>query len=196
MMSEKKNSEKHRLVNELHAPARRNFPRRRVIIWRYDGLWQADLVEMRLYTRAIQQRLPIHSHHYWCAEQYAWAVPLKTKSGNDVAIVIAKIILDDKRCPKNLQTDRGKEFYNANVQKLMKKHGINYYSTYSVMKASVQPYVEEWYVETVYSQWKLQMDWFVITSCIRVQRAKALDNRYETYWRNSRDHRQTLNDGV
>jgi len=57
--------------------------------------------------------------------------------GNDVATVIAKIIRDDERCPKNLQTDRGKEFYNANVQKLLKKRGINHYSTYSVMKASV-----------------------------------------------------------
>jgi len=50
--------------------------------------------------------------------------------------VIAKIIRDDERCPKNLQTDRGKEFYNANVQKLLKKFGINHYSTYSVMSAT------------------------------------------------------------
>jgi len=33
--------------------------------------------------------------------------------------------------------DRGKKFYNVNVQKLMKKHDINHYSTYSVIKASV-----------------------------------------------------------
>jgi len=63
-------------------------------------------------------------------------LPLKIKSGNDVATVIAKIIQDYERCPKNLQIDRGKKFYNANVQKLLKKHDINY-STYSVMKASV-----------------------------------------------------------
>jgi len=31
----------------------------------------------------------------------------------------------------------GKEFYNADVQRLVNKHGINHYSTYSVMKASV-----------------------------------------------------------
>jgi len=67
--------------------------------------------------------------------KHAW--PLKTKSGNDVAIAIAKIIQNDGRCPKNLQTDRGKECYNANMQKLLKKHDINHYSTYSVMKASV-----------------------------------------------------------
>ena len=31
----------------------------------------------------------------------------------------------------------GKEFYNADVQRLMRKHDINHYSTYSVLKASV-----------------------------------------------------------
>jgi len=69
--------------------------------------------------------------------KYAWAMPLKSKNRNNVATMIAKIIRNDERCPKNLQTDRGKEFYNANVQKLLKKHGIHHYSTYSVMKASV-----------------------------------------------------------
>ncbi|KYM90759.1 hypothetical protein ALC53_01753, partial [Atta colombica] len=34
---------------ELHAPARRNFPRRRVIVRGYD-LWQTDIVEMRPYS--------------------------------------------------------------------------------------------------------------------------------------------------
>lgn len=137
-MSEKKinSSEKWRLVEELHAPARRNFPRRRVIVRGYDDLWQADVVEMRPYTRFNG------GYHYILTiidvlSKHAWAVPLKTKSGSDVTTAIAKIIRDDGRCPKNLQTDRGKEFYNGNVQKLLKKHNINHYSTYSIMKASV-----------------------------------------------------------
>jgi len=88
---------------------------------------------MRPYTRFNK------GYHYILTiidvlSKYAWAVSLKTKNGNDIATVIAKIIRDDERCPKNLQTDRGKEFYNANVQKLLKKHGINHYSTYSVIK--------------------------------------------------------------
>jgi len=47
--------------------------------------------------------------------KYAWTVPLKTKDGNEMARAIAKINRDDGRCPKSLQTDMGKEFYNANV---------------------------------------------------------------------------------
>jgi len=129
-MSEKKKSIEKRL-EELHAPARKNFPR---VIARGYYLWQADVIEMRSYTRFNK------GYHYILTvinvlSKYAWAIPLKTKSGNEMAI--AKIIRNDERCPKNLQTDMGKEFYNANVQKLFKKHDINHYSTYSVMKASV-----------------------------------------------------------
>ena len=151
MIAEKKTSEKRRLVEELHAPARKNFPRRRVVVRGYDNLWQADVVEMRPYTRFNR------GYHYILTvidvlSKYAWAVPLKAKSGNEVANAITKIIRDDGRCPKNLQTDRGKEFYNSNVQKLLKKHTINHYSTYSIMKASI---VERFNRTLKNGMWKL-----------------------------------------
>ena len=38
-----------------------------------------------------------------------------------MATAIAKIIRDDRRCSKNLQTDMGKEFYNANVLNTLEK---------------------------------------------------------------------------
>ncbi|XP_029678547.1 uncharacterized protein LOC115244761 [Formica exsecta] len=131
-----KTSEKQLLVEELHAPARKNFPRRRVIVRGYDDLWQTDVDEMRPYARFNK------GYNYILTvidvlSKYAWAVSLKSKSGNEMSKTIAKIIRDDGRCPKNFRIDRGKEFYNANVQKLMKKHSINHYSMYSVMKASV-----------------------------------------------------------
>jgi len=68
-----------------------------------------------------------------------------------MATAIAKIIRDNRRCPKNLQKEfYEKEFY-INVQKLLKKHNINYYSTYSVMKASVV----EWFNRTLKNDmWK------------------------------------------
>ena len=123
-------------MNELHAPARRNFPRRRVVIRGYDDLWQADLVEMRPYAK--QNR----GYHYILTiidafSKYAWAVPVKTKSGRDVTAAFATVLRQSDRCPRNLQTDMGKEFYNAEFQRCAKTRGINHYSTYSVMKASI-----------------------------------------------------------
>ncbi|XP_036147873.1 uncharacterized protein LOC118647319 [Monomorium pharaonis] len=129
-------SERRRLVEELHAPARRSFQRRHVIVRGYDDLWQADIVEMIPYSRFNK------GYHYILTvidvlSKHAWAIPLKSKGGSDTADAIVEIIRESARCPKNLQTDKGKEFYNADVQKILKKHDINHYSTYSVMKASV-----------------------------------------------------------
>ena len=62
--------------------------------------------------------------------KYAWAVPLKSKDGSETADAIVEIIRANGRCPKNLQTDIGKEFYNTDVHKILKKHDVNYYSTY------------------------------------------------------------------
>ena len=129
-------AEKRLLVKELHAPARRNFPRRRVVVRGFDDLWQADVVEMRPYARQN------NGHNYILTvidvlSKYAWAIPLKSKRGNETAAAFSAIFRQNDRCPKNLQTDQGKEFYNSDVRTLAKKRKINHYSTYSIMKASV-----------------------------------------------------------
>ena len=46
-------------------------------------------------------------------------------------------IFSKGRIPNNLQTDKDKEFYNTTFQNLMKKYNINFYSTYSNLKASI-----------------------------------------------------------
>ncbi|KAG5324087.1 YMD3 protein, partial [Pseudoatta argentina] len=135
---EKISSERRRLIEELHAPARRNFPRRHVIVRGYDDLWQVDVVEMRPYSGFNR------GHHYILTvidvlSKYAWAVPLKSKGGSETANAISKIVRESRRCPKNLQTDMGKEFYNADVQKILKKHDVNHYSTYSTLKTGYTP---------------------------------------------------------
>ena len=123
------------VVEELHKPARRNYPRRKYDIRGIDETWQADLVEMQPYSRENR------GHNYLLTvidimSKYAWAVPVKRKTGEDVTAAM-KLILKGGRKPRNLHTDRGKEFYNKPFQELMKRHKINLYSTYSNLKASI-----------------------------------------------------------
>lgn len=140
--------EKLRLVKELHAPARRNYPRRRVITHGYDDLWQADLVDMQPYAR-INNGFKYILTIIDVLSKYARAVPLKSKSAKDVCEAFTTIISGPRK-PENLQTDNGKEFYNASFKSLLSKYGINHYSTYSVMKASV---VERWNRTLKNSMW-------------------------------------------
>ncbi|XP_011052608.1 PREDICTED: uncharacterized protein LOC105145010 [Acromyrmex echinatior] len=87
---EKISPERCRFIEELHASARRNFPRRRIIVRGYDDLWQADVVEMRPYSGFNR------GHHYILTvdvlSKCAWAVPLKSKGGSDTANAIARLL--------------------------------------------------------------------------------------------------------
>lgn len=126
---------KQTIVEELHTPARRNYPRRKFDVRGLDETWQADLVEMQPYSRENK------GYRYMLTtidvfSKYAWAIPVKTKNAKDITEAM-QIILQKNRRPKNLQTDKGKEFYNSNFQNLMKKHKINLYSTFSNLKASI-----------------------------------------------------------
>jgi len=93
----------------------------------------------------------------------------------------------------------GKEFYNADVQQLVKIHGINHYSTYSVLKASV---VERFnrtlkkHVEDVYIPRKLQVDRRAAASRVRLQCAQASNDWHAIRRRHARGRRKTLEYGV
>ena len=69
--------------------------------------------------------------------KYAWAIPVIKKTGEDVTAAMKSVLRESGRVPKNLHTDRGKEFYNKNFQTLMAKYGINLYSAYSNLKVSI-----------------------------------------------------------
>lgn len=123
------------VVNELHRDVRRNFPRRKTVMKGVDETFQADLVEMIPYAKQnrnfkyILTVIDIFS-------KYAWAIPIRNKTGKDVANAM-QLVFDEKRYPKNMHTDMGKEFYNTYFKKLMDLYKINHYSTFSTKKAAI-----------------------------------------------------------
>lgn len=122
------------LAEELHKPARRKYTRRKVTLKGISDLFQADLVEMGAYARENQGMKYILTMIN-CFTKFAFAVPLKSKSGVDVAHALEPIL--KKHPMKHLQTDQGKEFFNRHVNAVVKKYKVNLYSTYSDLKASI-----------------------------------------------------------
>jgi len=90
------------------------------------------------------------------------------------------IIRKSGRQSKNLQTDMGKEIYNVDVQRLVNKHGINHYFTYSVMKASV---VEQFNRTLKNDMWKTftlngNYKWIDLLPHLKLQCSKASNDRH------------------
>ena len=67
--------------------------------------------------------------------KYGWVVPLKNKTGVEVAEAFSKIFKE--RRPEKIWVDKGKEFYNKTVKAL----GVELYSTENEEKCFV---VERW----------------------------------------------------
>jgi hypothetical protein len=67
--------------------------------------------------------------------KFSWVIPVKNKTGDLVTSAFQNIL--KSRQPNNLQTDQGKEFFNTTFQKLMDKHDINHYHTFSDKKAAI-----------------------------------------------------------
>lgn len=152
------------VVNELHKPARKNFPRRRTIIKGLLDLYQADLIEFIPYERVNK------GYRYVlivinCFSKFAWARPLKTKTGTEVTSAFENILQSLKSdVPTNLQVDDGKEFWNKQFQDLCKKYKINLYSTYSVLKATIVERLIRTIKNLIYKKFSLrgQYKWFDI----------------------------------
>lgn len=126
------------LANELHKPIKRNFPKRRVFSPSVDSIWAGDLVDMQSFSRQnkgykyILMIIDVFS-------KYGWAVPLKSKTGINVANALKKLFKE--RIPTKIWFDKGKEIYNKHVNELLEKNNVKLYSTENEEKASV---VERW----------------------------------------------------
>lgn len=122
-------------THTLHAPARKHYPTRRYVVHDIDEQWQADLADVSLLSKRnkgynfILTVIDLFS-------RYAWARPLKSKRGDEVAKAF-KSIFNEGRIPKRIQTDQGKEFENRHVRTLFQEYDIELFSVKSAYKAAV-----------------------------------------------------------
>ena len=122
-------------VYTLHKPARRRYKRSRVIVSGINAQFQADLADVQNLSRYNKG----YKYLLTCIDvfsKYAWTVPLKTKTGQEL-VKAFQTILSSGRKPNKLQTDQGKEFVNEHFQKFLRDKNIHFFTTNSGLKASV-----------------------------------------------------------
>ena len=72
-----------------------------------------------------------------CFSKFAWVEPLMNKSGSEILSALKRILKRSERTPKRLQTDKGSEFINAQVQRFLRQRNIEFFTTNSEMKAAI-----------------------------------------------------------
>jgi transposase InsO family protein len=125
---------KHQETYTKHKPLKHKFVRRRTFSPDIDHQFQADLVDMRSYSRFNGG----YTYILTCIDvfsKFAFALPLKHKTGQQVAAALNSIF--QQRAPALLSVDKGLEFKNPPVKAVLDKYSVNMFSTESELKASI-----------------------------------------------------------
>ena len=108
-------------AQELHAPIRKKFKRRRVFVYNIDDIWSADLKDMQSLSKSNK------NYKYLLTvidifSKFAYATPLKSKNSEEVI---------------NALKDCGSEFTNNRFIDFLKKNNIELYHVFNEGKACV-----------------------------------------------------------
>ena len=150
---------KKELAKELLKPKLHRFPRRKIYSPNIDRIWTMDLMVVEKYSKQnrnykyILVVLDIFS-------RFAWARPLRTKTGREVCDALRDIFTKSGRKPSRIWSDDGTEFFNSQVQDLLRKNGITLYSSFNEPKASMA----ERFIRTL--RRKMEMHYIVTQSTV------------------------------
>jgi transposase InsO family protein len=124
------------MTKELHAQARKKFKRVHVVTHGLDDVWAMDLADMNEF-KADNDNIRYILTVIDCFSRYAWAVPLKNKTGDEVLNALIKIIEKSGREPRHIWVDAGKEFVNHKMKKWLEENDIEMYHTYGEHKSAM-----------------------------------------------------------
>ena len=127
-------NEKKEIVKEIFSPVIKKFDRIKIIPHYKDECWSIDLIDrssLAKYNKNYKFIFTIIDNH----TKYAWAIPLKDKSGKSTTTALKSLIEKTKRKADKIWSDRGKEFYNKTFLDFLKQNEIQISSTNSDLKA-------------------------------------------------------------
>ena len=164
---------KKQLAKELLKPKLHRFPRRKIYSPNVDRIWTMDLMVVERYSKQnknykyILVVLDLFS-------RFAWARPLKTKTGKEVTDALKDIFTKSGRKPSRIWSDSGTEFFNSQVQGLLRKNSITLYSTFNEPKASIA----ERFIRTL--RRKLETQYIVTQSTVWINTLQDMIDEYNT----------------
>ena len=122
-------------VYSLHKPARKRFPRARIIVWGLNYLWQIDLAQLSNLSRFNRGYKFILVAVDGFSSR-AMFEPLYRKTGRLTAEAMQRIFQRMGVSPVYLSSDMGSEFFNVHFQKLLKDYSVIHFAMKNVVKAS------------------------------------------------------------
>ena len=116
-------------INEIYSkPPRKYYPTNKTDVYYIDDIWSLDILDLKDYgpknNRGYRYVLVTIDNF----SKYGWTIPLKNKNAQTIKDSFENILINSKRSPNLIETDRGKEFYNNIFQDFLNKNNIKLYS--------------------------------------------------------------------
>jgi len=108
---------KHEIAAELHGAVRRTYPRRRVIVYGKNDLYQGDLVDMRQYSD-VNKNYNYILTTIDCYTKYAYGIALRTKRGDEVSKAAIHIVAFLHRIDLTYYTSIGGASFTIKILRL------------------------------------------------------------------------------
>ena len=116
-------------INEIYSkPPKKNYIRNKTDVYHIDDIWSLDILDLKDYG-------PENNRGYRYVfvtidnfSKYGWTIPLKNKNALTIKDSFGNILINSKRKPNLIESDRGKEFYNNIFQDFLNKNNIKLYS--------------------------------------------------------------------
>ena len=116
-------------INEIYSKGpRKSYPTNKTDVYYIDDIWSLDILDLKdcgpENNRNYRYVLVIIDNF----SKFGWTIPLKNKNAQTIKDSFENILINSKRKPNLLESDRGKEFYNNIFQDFLNKNDIKHYS--------------------------------------------------------------------
>ena len=116
-------------INEIYSRGpRKNYPTNKTNVYYIDNIWSLGILDLKDYgvenNRGYRYVLVFIDNF----SKYGWTTPLKNKNAQTTKNSFENILINSKRSPNLIESDRGKEFYNNIFQDFLNKNDIKLYS--------------------------------------------------------------------
>ena len=117
------------IINEIYSkPPRKYYPTNKTDVYHIDDTWSLDILDLKDYgpenNRGYRYVLVVIDNF----SKFGWTSSLKNKNAQTIKDPFENILINSKRKPNLIESDRGKEFYNNIFQDFLNKNNIKLYS--------------------------------------------------------------------
>ena len=115
-------------INEIYSKGpKRIYATNKTDVYHIDDIWCLDILDLKDYgpenNRGYRYVLVIIDNF----SKFGWTIFLKNKNAQTIKDSFENILINSKRSPNLIESDRGKQFYNNIFQDFLNKNNIKLY---------------------------------------------------------------------